>query len=219
LACALLCAALGATNANAARPKPVLHLEAGGTALAPGAPVSAFGTNFTLSTAVGTISCSADELNGSVTTNLTKKDLVSLEAGSFTGEGEEGQCESTYPEPLREATVVAELLPWELHMNSKGAAEIKAKSKVLKGGVLLRIKALHPPEGEGAHECLYNSAKLKTKFATNGEPVVLTFSEVSFHVFSPESAEHCGKSKGPINLSMSLALSSEGKPVTATFGP
>lgn len=219
-ACALLCAAVGAGSANAApKPKPVLHLEAAGVALAPGAPMTLSGTSFTITTGAGTVSCDEDELSGSMTTNLSKKDLVTFESGLFSGEGEEGSCESSYHSPRDEAVVVPELLPWELHMNSKGAAEIKAPPTELKGGIEVRLKPLHPPPPP--HEsvaCLYNSAKFKTKFATDGEPVVLTFADIEFHV-TADSAPNCGKESPRPKVSASFALTSEGQPVTATVGP
>jgi hypothetical protein len=218
MAGASLCAAAGAASASA-KAQPVLHLEAGGTALAPGAPVTVSGTSFTITTEAGKVSCTEDELDGSMTTNLSKKDLVSIESGLFSGEGPEGSCSSNYNAPLNEAVVVPELLPWELRLNSKGAAELKAPPTELKGGILLRLKPLNPPPPpHGAVACLYNSAKVKTKFATNGEPVVLSFSKITFHV-TADSAPNCGKGNPKPVVSASFALSSEGQPVTATVGP
>ena len=216
LAGALLCAAAGAGSASA-KAKPVLHLEAGGTALAPGAPIRATGSSFTLESGDGTVTCTDNLLLGSMTTNLAKKDLVTLEAGLFAGE-EEGSCSSTYVAPENEAVVIPELMPWELRMSSKGKAEIKSTSPKFKGGVELRLKPLNPPEGHGDVACLYDSGKLKTKFATNGEPVVLTFTAIKF-ALAANSGNQCTKRGISPVVSATLALSSGGEPVTATVAP
>ncbi len=218
LVAASLCSAAGAASASAGA-KPVLHLEAGGTALAPGAPITVSGTSFTLATSAGKVSCTDDELDGSMTTNLSKKDLVTLESGLFSGEGEGGSCTSTYASPRDEVTVVPELLPWELRLDSKGAAELKAPPTKLKGGILLRLEPLNPPSGShGAIACLYNSAKVKASFATDGQPVVVSFANVTFHE-AADSAPNCGKGNPKPTASGTFELSSEGLPVTATLGP
>jgi hypothetical protein len=219
-ACTLVCAAAGAAGATAApKPKPVLHLEAGGVALAPGAPLTLSGTSFKIVSGAGTVNCDLDELSGSMTTNLTKKDLVTFESGLFGGEGEEGSCQSNYASPRNEAVVLPEVLPWELHLSSKGAAELKAPPTELKGGIEVRLKPLHPPPPpHGSVSCLYNSAKFKTTFGIDGEPVVLTFTNIEFHV-TADSAGNCGKESPRPKVSATFALTSEGQPVTATVGP
>jgi hypothetical protein len=211
VACVLLCAATGAANAGAAKPKPVLHLEAGGKALAPGAPVTVKGTSFTMESPSGDVSCDVDEFAGSMTTNLGKKDLVTLESGGFGGEGEEGTCSSTFGSPFEHPIVAAEMLPYELRLSSKGEAEVKSNNE----GILLRLRPVHIQSGHGQQSCFYPSGKLKTKFATNGEPLVLNFTGVKFHT-GPDSEMGCGDHGTIVN--MSVALSSEGEPVTARFG-
>jgi hypothetical protein len=200
--------ALCGFTAAGASAKNLLHLQTGGTDLAPGAPITASGTSFTLVTGGGTVSCSNDVLSGPLQTNGSATDGIGIEEASFTGEGEFGTCSSTYPPPLDEALVRAELLPWQLNLNGKGAAQVKSQVQV-------KVKPLNPPEPHGAVSCVYISKKMKTTFATNGEPITLNFKGIKFSLVA-NSGPECSRKGRPL-LTASFALTSEGEPVTATI--
>ncbi len=68
----------------------------------------------------------------------------------------------------------------------------------LKGGILLEAQAA-APAATAAREsvsCFYSSGKLKTKFATDGEPLVLNFSNVKFHVAARTASRTAAKVAG-----------------------
>jgi len=196
----LVVAALGgsaAANASAA----TLTLRTAAGALVPGAPITASSTDFRFLVAGGELACANTTLTGTLSSNASPRDTVSLSSGSFSGEAEGSPCPST--SVFGPAVVEVLSFPWSVELGANGLVKVKAHRKAT-------FKATFT-KGSQQGSCVYETAKVAGRFTASG-PLVLNASGQRFSLNKSGSAGPCPKNG---KVSGHFAFSSSGEVVEA----
>jgi hypothetical protein len=185
-----------AASASAA----TLTLRTAAGALPVGAPITASSTDFTFTTAGGgELTCDLTTLTGTLSSNSSAQDAVSLTGGSFSGEGEGSPCPTT--SGYGPAVVEALNFPWTVELGANGHVKVKAHRKAT-------FKATFTAGGKQG-SCVYETSKVAGAFNRSG-PLVLNAAGQRFSLSKKGSVGQCPKSG---TVSGEFAFSSSGEVV------
>jgi len=208
----LLAAALGMVAAApasvSAKGGARLKLEAGGSGLRGGAPISASSTSVTLANSLWNLTCSEGELKGRVDTNLAAKDTVDpITGGVFQGGGNAGLCASTFEFVVSFTPVRTP----ELLLDRNGHAVLRYARLSL----VPTVDVGKPEIEDEACNVVANGLKGTFPVSEAPQPLLVTFTGAKTHMETIRGAE-CGIEAPPL-LTGSFAFVSHGSPVYAVL--
>jgi hypothetical protein len=211
--------ALGGAAADSASAKVALKLQANGETLGVGAPMVAASSNFEINSlgGAGKVTCQDTSLNGKVEKNGTTLAATAVfEEITFAGEGEEGQCVSTYAPPLHHTNVeLISGLPLRLTLNPKGEAILKPVTAV-KPGIEIGLRPLEPHKTGEAASCFYSKASwIGGTYTHDGGALVVTMPATAFRLYNLSGLNCHGQGA---RVSATFTFSSSGFPVDSSIG-
>ncbi len=200
--CLVSLLAFSAAAAGSASAKTVLIAKTAKGKLAPGATLTAFSSNLVFVTSAGNLECSENTLTGTLETNESAKDKGKVTKEASKGKEAGGLCKTSAFGPTE---IAASGFPWPVEFNTKGITKIKGTKKVT-------FTSTFPDAGNA--KCVFEAAKVESKFNTNG-PVKITTTKQVFKRAKKGSAEICPE-KG--ELSGEFNLTSNGEVVEGELG-
>lgn len=197
----LAAGAVGLVMAASASAATLTLKTAAGT-LPVGAPITASSTDFRFTSGGGgELACDLTTLTGTLSSNGSARDAVSLSAGSFSGEVEGSPCATT--SGYGPAVVEVVNFPWTVELGAKGLVKVKAARKAT-------FKATFTADGKQG-SCVYETSKVAGAFTPAG-PVVLNASGQRFSLNKKGSSSRC---PGSGTVSGEFAFSSAGEVLEA----
>lgn len=195
---ALAASLVGAAGASAA----TLTLKTAAGVLSVGSPVTASSKDFKFTTrGGGELACNLTTLTGTLASNGSVDDAVSLSAGSFSGEVEGSPCTTT--SSYGPAVVKVVNFPWTVELGANGRVKVKALHKTTFEATFT--------SGAKQGSCLYETSKVAGVFTSAG-PLVLNATGQRFSLSGKGSSSLCPKSG---TVSGEFAFSSSGEVVEA----
>jgi hypothetical protein len=125
--------------------------------------------NILLTTSSGTVTCTKSKLTGTLITNTGTHIEGTLETATFTGEGTEERCKSTFPfSPQFKVT------PENLHWCITAGGALPADTWTIRGGACTEAaKNLRFTLDSSFGNCTYELPSVTGTFETNKTPVTL----------------------------------------------